>query len=356
MVLQITRVFGLLALFALIVFLLPGIETANAHFEHAPHFNGGGDDIGRYYAYYALEPEYAKPGEPAKIAFSVQDHKGNDLQNISAMVEIYEATTGKRIELFPFDKYPTGDFYVDYTFAERGNYNIVLSVSDKDQDNHFTPPRNLLSSTADCDCHRQIFHVLISESFGGIWNSATIIGILIPIIVLGVVLGYNFKRISKNKTKSDLRNEVMKYSMMFLGIAGGLIHIAVYAEHSALRIEYSYFLLSAAVTQLGFGMIYAITIINETILPEKGFRLETYRKKQFINLCGLIGTGVLVGLYIYAVVFPPPLSPNNEPEDVDLGGVLAKSVEIALMIGIGYIIKLERARMRKAKQELADFR
>lgn len=335
--------------------IIPAFGLAEAHLDHAPHFNGGGDDIGPYYSYYALEPEYARPGEPAKFEFSVQDNDGNDLKDISAMVEIYDALSGKRIELFPFEQHPTGDFFVDYTFTKKGNYNIVLSVSDKNLDTHFAPPRNLLSSTADCDCYRQVFHVLISENFGDIWNSSIVIGILVPIVVLGVVLGYNFRRAIKKKTNPDLKNEAIKYSMMFLGIAGGLIHISIYAEHSALRVEYSYFLLSAAVTQLGFGMIYAIMTINETVLSNSRYTLSKYRKKQFVNLCGLVGTGVLVGLYVYSVILPPPLSPDNAPEEIEIDGILAKAVEVALMIGIGYLIKIERAKMRKAKQELAGF-
>jgi hypothetical protein len=38
--------------------------------------------MGRYYAYQALDPEYAKPKQPTAILFSVQDYSGNDVHNI----------------------------------------------------------------------------------------------------------------------------------------------------------------------------------------------------------------------------------------------------------------------------------
>ncbi|HEY7079574.1 MAG TPA: hypothetical protein VH500_07735, partial [Nitrososphaeraceae archaeon] len=56
----------------------------------------------------------------------------------------------------------------------------------------------------------------------------------------------------------------------------------------------------------------------------------------------LIGTGVLLGLYLYSIVLPPPLSPNKTPEDVDLGGFLDKVLEAAVVLGIIYLMKWEK--------------
>jgi len=69
-----------------------------------------------------------------------------------------------------------------------------------------------------------------------------------------------------------------------------------------------------------------------------------YRKTIIINLFGLLGTGVLIGLYTYSVIFPPPLSPSNEPEEIDLAGILDKSLEIFLFGGIIYLMKWEKKR------------
>jgi hypothetical protein len=61
-----------------------------------------------------------------------------------------------------------------------------------------------------------------------------------------------------------------------------------------------------------------------------------------VNLFGLIGTGILLGLYAYSVILPPPLSPNDEPEDIGIAGILAKGIEVFTVIGIVYLMKLEK--------------
>jgi hypothetical protein len=66
-----------------------------------------------------------------------------------------------------------------------------------------------------------------------------------------------------------------------------------------------------------------------------------------VNLFGFIGTAVLVGLYIYVVVFPPPLSPTNQPEEIEIAGILSKSVEVALLIGIVFVMRLDNQAFQK---------
>src|SRR5439155_24606280 len=69
---------------------------------------------------------------------------------------------------------------------------------------------------------------------------------------------------------------------------------------------------------------------------------EYYKKSAVLNLFGLIGSSVLLGLYIYSVVLPRPLSPINRPEAVDVAGILDKSLEVVLIIGIVYLIWMEK--------------
>jgi hypothetical protein len=66
-----------------------------------------------------------------------------------------------------------------------------------------------------------------------------------------------------------------------------------------------------------------------------------------VNLFGFIGTAVLVGLYIYVVIFPPPLSPTNQPEEIEIAGILSKSVEVALLIGIVFVMRLDNQAFQK---------
>ncbi|MGH9987306.1 MAG: hypothetical protein ACRD8W_25450, partial [Nitrososphaeraceae archaeon] len=75
--------------------------------------------------------------------------------------------------------------------------------------------------------------------------------------------------------------------------------------------------------------------------------ISNYRRNMIINLFGLFGTSVLIGLYMYSVIFPPPLSPTNTAEEVDIGGVSAKLLELFLVLGIIIIIKWDRQEMKR---------
>jgi hypothetical protein len=82
-------------------------------------------------------------------------------------------------------------------------------------------------------------------------------------------------------------------------------------------------------------------------IPSVGIAKTYYKRSVILNLVGLIGSSVLLGLYIYSVVLPPPLSPTNTPEVVDIAGILDKSLEMVLVIGIVYVMRLEKKRITK---------
>lgn len=325
------------------------IPQSYAHLEHFSHYNGGGDEAGKYYVYQALDPEYTRPGEPTSIIFSVQDSDGNDVYNIETMVEIYEAVTEKRLYVFPWTQQEVGDFLLPYTFENPGNYHIVLSISDKKaiHDNDDST-RSIISNTLDCNCERVVFNVSITEHFGTIYNSVMTIVIIGPITVLGVVLWSNYREKKKKGIyKSLAKPEFIKYAMMLLGLAGGIIHLAVYSEHASLRIEYSVFLLVAGCSQVVYGVLYVlITLFESSEIQSRESVKSQYRKVVVVNLFGLFGTAVLLGLYIYVVIFPPPLSPTNQPEELEFAGILSKSVEALLVIGIVYLMRYEKTKLQ----------
>jgi hypothetical protein len=94
--------------------------------------------------------------------------------------------------------------------------------------------------------------------------------------------------------------------------------------------------------QVSYGMFYillTLTYQSENMPPR-----QYYRKTVVLNLFGLAGTAILVGLYTYSVIFPPPLSPVDQPESVSLAGVMAKAVEVFLVGGILYLMRLEKKR------------
>jgi len=85
---------------------------------------------------------------------------------------------------------------------------------------------------------------------------------------------------------------------MLAALAGGVVHLAVFPDHALLRLEYSIFLLSAAVAQVLFGVLY--TIIPLTDNASSGDRSDNisariyYRKSLIVNLIGLAGIDLAV--------------------------------------------------------------
>ncbi len=326
-----------LALAALSVF---AAQPAFAHLEHIPHYNGNESRTSSYFIYQALEPEYAAPGEAIAMVFSIQDGNGRDVRDVEAMVEVY-ASDGQRLKAFPWTKWDIGDFVLFYTFPSRGVYQIVLSVADGPvNSNSIDPARSALSSSAGCNCERVIFNVHISESFGNIFTSLVLAAVLAPTAGLGVLMWGNYRR---NKSRMKGTSELVKYAVMLSAIAGGMVHFAVYSEHGSLRLEYPVFLISAGGMQVSYGMFYILLTLTYESRPMGP--LQYYRKTVVLNLFGLAGTAVLVGLYTYSVILPPPLSPVDQPESVSLAGLMAKSVEVFLVGGILYLMRLEKKRL-----------
>ena len=345
----------LIGFLILICGLLVSIPGAYAHFSHLAHYNTGGMGLGKYYINEQVDPEYSPPRQPTKISFSVQDTNGNDVYNIVAMVEIYLASTGERVNVYPWTKHDSGDFDLYYTFPQVGNYQIVISIanaaSQVSQVNLYgiDPPRSDLGDNSNCNCARAIFNVNVSNNFGNFFEGAVFAGVGGIIVIFGSVLGFTYKSRRKSALYPNLtKNEVLKYIILLLAVAAGIVHLVVYSEHGGLRIEYSIFLLTAGASQIAYSVLYVLlTLSGESIAgksrePAKAY----YRKTVIVNLFGLIGSSVLLGLYAYSVILPPPLSPNNIPEDIDLSGILDKSLEISLVIGIIYLMGSERRKLQ----------
>jgi hypothetical protein len=107
--------------------------------------------------------------------------------------------------------------------------------------------------------------------------------------------------------------------------------------------------MAAAGAQVAYGILYIL--INFTGDSYSGnsrkYILSQYKKRVALNLFGLIGTSVLIGLYAYSVIIAPPLSPDNKAENIDIAGMMAKSLEILLVIGIIYLLAWEKRRVKK---------
>jgi hypothetical protein len=339
-----------IVLLAVALSFLAAIAPAYAHFDHLAHYNSRGSGVGQYYVFLQLDPDYTKPAEPAAIMFSVQDLEGRDTRNIETMVEIY-ASTGERLQAFPWTRQDVGDFEMFYTFPYEGGYQVVLSIATGDvNSNSIDPPRSTLAGKAGCECERLVFNVAISNEFGTIFVSTIAGAVFVPLMLFGGVLGLTYWSKKKSGTFVSAPGDMVRYVVTFAAIAGGLVHFAVYSGHASLRIEYSIFLIVAGGMQVTYGVLYTmLTLVGST--TGRASPQGHYRKTVAVNLFGLFGTAVLIGLYIYAVTLPPPLTPNNRPEDVDVAGILAKAVEVFVVIGISYLLRLEKRQLVKQLKE-----
>lgn len=330
----------ILAVAILVAFSAP---QAFAHLDHLPHYNGMQRGVENYLVQQALEPEYAGPGQPTAIIFSVQDRDGRDALDVETMVEIY-ASSGERVKAFPWTKYDVGDFTLYYTFPKAGNYQLIFSVANGPvNSNSIDPPRGTLLSTSGCNCERVVSNLNISASFGDIFTYTVLGAIFVPLVGIGSVLWLSFKK-KRGAGQLRDRSEIIKYAVMLSALGGGMVHFAVFSEHASLRLEYPIFLITAGGMQVSYGILY----IMLTLRSEAGMGLrEYYRKTVALNLFGIAGTAILVGLYTYSVIFPPPLSPNDQPEAVSIEGILAKSVEVFLVGGILYLMRYEKKKLQE---------
>lgn len=345
------------------LFLLGSLTFASVYgqFSHAAHYNNGQVGVGdRYSVFQQMEPEYPKPNETSYIQFSIQDKQGRDVSDKVVMVEIYSTLTNERLAAFPWTMVEVGDFQIPYIFPDIGNYQIVLSLLNDNADaseilNTVPSSRFILGDSLNCDCERAVFNISIGQSFGFIFVAVIYGSIFGVILIVGSVLSWMFLSRRKSKTNPISNDEFIKYSVLFLAVGAARVHLAVYSGHATLRLEYSIFLLSAAGGQLFYGISYIFLIFSDDRLvikktDKKFISKEYYKKAKILNSIGLAGSLVLIGLYIYTVTFPPPLSPNSHPEDIDLAGIIDKSLEIVLVIGIVYLIRTEKRRFLYSRQ------
>ncbi|HXT83277.1 MAG TPA: hypothetical protein VN704_02930 [Verrucomicrobiae bacterium] len=346
------------SLFFLFTLSLSNFHFVDAHFSHLAHINAGGFGISeKYYVNEQTDPEEPIPNQLAQIQFSIQDRNGLDVHNITALVEVY-ASNGTRLSIFPWTKLDSGDFSVPFIFPKSGMFQVVVSVlndgaSTSQLVNTIPPPRLLLNDDTGCNCERGVFNVAVSNTFGSIFIIMLYIALFGTVSVLGTVLIWMYWSRRRNPLFSDTsKYDSLKYFVLIFALGASVVHLAVYPEHGALRLEYSIFLLSASGIQLAYGIMYILLIFSEDNVIDNRLKKsdkllvtkQYYKKSVILNLFGLIGSLVLILLYVYAITFPPPLSPNSKPEDVDLSGVIDKALEVIMVIGIVVLMRYERRR------------
>lgn len=335
-------------------------QFAEGHFDHLAHNNAAGFGISEnYYVNEQTDPEFPKPNELSKIQFSVQDRNGHDVKNIIVMVEIYYSSGQQRIAVFPWTTLTTGDFNIPFVFPKTGEYQIVISILNNGFNstqiiNTVPPPRVILNDNTNCNCERGVLNASVTNNaFGSIFLITLYLAIFGAVAVLGAVLFWMYWSRRKNALFNDYtKYDFIKYFVLLLALGASVVHLAIYPEHGALRLEYSIFLLSASGAQLAYGIIYILLIYSDDNTTDNRLKKtdkllvtkQYYKKSLLLNLFGLVGSLILIILYLYSITFTPPLSPNGRPEDVDLSGIIDKSLEVILVIGILALMRYERRR------------
>jgi hypothetical protein len=336
------------------------VQFAEGHFDHLAHNNAAGFGISEnYYVNEQTDPEFPKPNELSKIQFSVQDRNGHDVKNIIVMVEIYYSSGQQRIAVFPWTTLATGDFNIPFVFPKTGEYQIVISILNNGFNttqiiNTVPPPRTILNDNTNCNCERGVLNASVTNNaFGSIFLITLYLAIFGAVAVLGAVLFWMYWSRRKNALFNDYtKYDFIKYFVLLLALGASVVHLAIFPEHGALRLEYSIFLLSASGAQLAYGIIYILLIYSDDNTTDNRLKKtdkllvtkQYYKKSLLLNLFGLVGSLILIILYLYSITFTPPLSPNGRPEDVDLSGIIDKSLEVILVIGILALMRYERRR------------
>jgi len=314
-------------------------------FAHLEKSSSGGVMEGKYSIFIGFEPRYPSPGESTKIIFSIQDFDGNNIYEIETMVEIYSVNMENRLFYESWNEQKIGDFEIPFIFENIGTYQIVLWISEDGNLKEYTvPPQQVPSNASDCNCTRVLFNVSVSETWNNIWTSLMVIIVVLPCSVFGYAMWKNYKNKEKSNQKTS-KHETLRYVIVFLAFAGGIIHLSIYVDHVPLRVEYGLFLLLAAISQIGFGVLFLSTLLFDSNVQQKEFE-SIYRRNIAVYLFGLIGSVVLLGLYIYSVSYPPPFSPENHPEIIGIAGIVAKTLEISLIVIISFVIYLENKAIR----------
>ena len=134
---------------------------------------------------------------------------------------------------------------------------------------------------------------------------------------------------------------------MLVAIAGGLVHLAIFPRTWIIVNLLLNISDGCSGSQIAYGILYILINFSEDTYTSnnRNLILSQYKKRLALNLFGFIGTSVLIGLYAYSVIVAPPLSPDNKAENVDIAGILAKSVEIFLVIGIVYLMRWEKRKI-----------
>lgn len=117
------------------------------------------------------------------------------------------------------------------------------------------------------------------------------------------------------------------YRAVGLSAGAGLIHLMVAPQHFEEWIGYGLFFLGAAGVQLGYALLLA------------------WKPNRKVLLAGIIGNGLIIGLYLITrTVGIPFFGPEaGEVEPIGTLDVISKIVEVALIFSLAMLLRTQPA-------------
>ncbi len=150
----------------------------------------------------------------------------------------------------------------------------------------------------------------------------------VGIFALGITVGL-VSSLKYKSNYSNLRNiGIITISVTILSISAGIIHLLLIQEHMKESFMWGIFFLVSGIGQIIFGII--ISIIDK-LSPIK---------KSMLYYFGIIGNTVLVGIFVFVRLFPPPFSSEASPlNELQPNGIIIIITEILTIVLLAYLVR-----------------
>lgn len=113
---------------------------------------------------------------------------------------------------------------------------------------------------------------------------------------------------------------VLRNIVLLLSVGAGVMHVLLAPDHLDVGIEHAGFFVVAGLSQIGFGIIFML------------------KPSRIMSVIGIIGNGGNIILYFVTRIKDFPI-PFAAPEGIDAIGIIAKIIEISLVIFLLFLIR-----------------
>ena len=150
----------------------------------------------------------------------------------------------------------------------------------------------------------------------------------VGIFALGITVGL-VSSLKYKSNYSNLRNiGIITISVTILSISAGIIHLLLIQEHMKESFMWGIFFLLSGIAQIIFGIIIGII---DKLSPIK---------KSMLYYFGIIGNTLLVGIFVFVRLFPPPFSSEASPiNELEPNGIIIIITEILTIVLLAYIVR-----------------